>query len=71
MPAVAEDKRVSDMTVGELKALIRDTIYELIDPDYGLGLELRPEVEEALRESLESKERIPVEKVAEELGLKW
>jgi hypothetical protein len=69
MPAVAEDKRVSDMTVGELKALIRDTIYELIDPDY--GLELRPEVEEALRESLESKERIPVEKVAEELGLKW
>jgi len=69
MPIAAEDKKVSDMTVGELKALIRDIIYELIDPDY--GLELRPEVEEELRKSLESKERIPVEKVAEDLGLKW
>ncbi len=69
MSTIAENKRVSEMTVGELKELIRDTIYELIDPDY--GLELRSEVEEALRKSCESKERIPVEKVAEDLGLKW
>lgn len=69
MPTVKEDKKITDMTAGELKALIRDTVFELLDPDY--GLELRPEVEEELRESLKSKERIPVEKVAEELGLKW
>ncbi len=69
MPTVKEDKKITDMTVGELKTLIRDTVLELLDPDY--GLELRPEVEEELRESLKSKERIPVEKVAEELGLKW
>lgn len=69
MPILIEDKKVSDMTAGELKNLIRDVIYEMIDPDY--GLELRPEIEEALRKSLESKERIPVEKVTEELGLKW
>ncbi len=69
MSVVMEDKKVSDMTISELKSLIRDTIIELIDPDY--GLELKSEVEEALRISLESKERIPVEKVAEELGLKW
>ncbi len=69
MSTVAEDKKVSDMTVKELKDLIRDIIYELIDPDY--GLKLRAEIEEVLKKSLESKERIPVEKVAEELGLKW
>lgn len=69
MPATAENKKVSDMTAGELKELIRDTINELIDPDY--GLELRPELEEELKKSIESKERIPVEKVAKDLGLTW
>lgn len=63
------EKKVSDMTVKELKKLIRDTILEVVDPDY--GLELRPEVEEELRESMKSKERIPVEDVVRELGLKW
>lgn len=57
------------MTIGELRTLIRDTINELIDPDY--GLELRPEVRESLSKSLKSKKRTPVEKVAAELGLKW
>ncbi len=69
MSVVTQDKKVSDMTISELKSLIRDTIIELIDPDY--GLELISETEEALKMSLESNERIPVEKVAEELGLKW
>ncbi len=69
MPAAVKDKKVSDMTVRELKTLIKDTVQELIDPDY--GLELRPEVEEALRRSVKSRERIPVEKVAKKLGLKW
>jgi len=32
---------------------------------------LRPEIEEALKKSIESKERIDVEKVAEDLGLNW
>ena len=69
MPTTMHGKKVSDITVDELRELIRETIYEIFDPDY--GLELRPEVEEELRQSLKSKERIPVEKVAEELGLKW
>ncbi len=69
MPAIKEEKRITDMTVGDLKALIRDVMFDFMDPDY--GLELNPEVEEKLRKSLKSKERIPVEKVAEELGLKW
>ena len=69
MPITAEGKKVSNMTVEELKALIREIIAEVIDPDY--GLELRPEFEEALKRSLKSKEKIPVEKVAKKLGLKW
>ncbi|MEK6656488.1 MAG: hypothetical protein AABY58_03505 [Nitrospirota bacterium] len=71
MPATLEDKKVSDMTVGELKSLIRDAINELIDPDY--GLELRPEIEEGLRESMKQMERgegIPLEEVKKQLGLK-
>ncbi|OHB39170.1 MAG: hypothetical protein A3G70_01555 [Planctomycetes bacterium RIFCSPLOWO2_12_FULL_39_13] len=63
------DKKVSDMTVRGLKRLIKDTVLEVIDPDY--GLELRPEVEKELQESMKSKEMIPVEDVAKELGLKW
>jgi len=70
MPATIEDKKVSDMTAGEFKNLIRDVIYEMIDPDY--GLELRPEIEEALKESIKQKERgegIPFEEVKKQLGL--
>jgi hypothetical protein len=69
MSTAMGDKKVSDLTAGELKSLIRETIYELIDPDYGLVL--KSDVEEALKKSIESKERIHVEKVADELGLKW
>lgn len=68
-PEATDKKKVGDMTVGELKTLIRNVVKEAIDPDY--GLELRPEVEKELIESSQSKERIPVEEVAEKLGLKW
>ena len=69
MSIILKDKKVSDLTAGELKSLIKETIYELVDPDYGLVL--RSETEEALKKSIESKERITVEKVAEDLGLNW
>jgi hypothetical protein len=62
------DKKVSDMTVRELKKLIKDTVLEVVDPDY--GLELRPEVEKELLESKKKKEKgIPLETVVKELGL--
>jgi hypothetical protein len=69
MSIILKDKKVRDLTTGELKSLIKETIYKLVDPDYGLVL--KPEIEEALKKSIESKERIPVEKVAEDLGLNW
>ena len=59
------EKKVGNMTVRELKKLIKDTVFEVMDPDY--GLELRPEVEKELRESLKQKENgIPLETVAKE-----
>jgi hypothetical protein len=62
MSTAVKERKVSDMTVKELKSVIRDTLQELIDPDY--GLELKPEVEESLKRSIKSKKRTPVEKVA-------
>lgn len=71
MGVVVKDKKVSDMTAGELQELIRRTVHEAMDPDF--GLELRPEIEEDLRESMKQKERgegIPLEEVKKQLGLK-
>ena len=65
-----KDKKVGDMTIGELQDIIRKTLNEFLDPDY--GLELRPEVEKDLEESMRQKERgegIPLEVVRRQLGL--
>ena len=65
---ITPNKKISDMTVRELKKLIKDTVLEVIDPDY--GLELRPEVEKELLESKKKKKKgIPLETVVKELGL--
>lgn len=64
--------KVTDLTIDELKELIREAVDEkfkeiLFDPDS--GLELRDEVEQRLKASLASKERIPLGEVKERLGL--
>ncbi|HHT9119997.1 MAG TPA: hypothetical protein ACFYD3_05585 [Candidatus Hypogeohydataceae bacterium YC41] len=66
--------KVSDLTLEELKALIKEAVREEIeglleDPDK--ELELKEDILEEIKASLASKERIPVEDVAKELGLKW
>jgi hypothetical protein len=69
------DNRVADMTVDELRTLIRESVTEAfvgflesIDPDE--GLELRPEMAEYLRTALEEKRRgTPLAEVKRELGL--
>ena len=58
--------KVADLTIDELKKLIREAVGEefheiLFDPDN--GLELKDEVEQRLRASIESKERIPFEEI--------
>ena len=68
---IAIDKKVADITISELRELIREVILETIDPDY--GLELRDEVVEALRESFKEKESgrgISLEEAKNRLGLK-
>ena len=70
MSTVTTDKKLSDITVGELKSFIKEAIYEIIDPDN--GLELRPEIEKELRESLKQKKRgegISLEEVKKKLRL--
>ena len=64
--------KVADLTIDELKKLIREAVGEqfkeiLFDSDN--GLELRDEVEQRLKVSLASKERISLEKVKERLRL--
>lgn len=67
---IASDKKVGDITVRELRELVREIVAEIVDPDY--GLELRDEVIEALRESWEQKKRgegIPLDKAKNKLGV--
>jgi len=64
--------KIVDLTVDELKKLISEALDEkfkelLFDPDR--GLELRDEVEERLKSSLASNERITLEEVKERMGL--
>ena len=70
MATSLKDKKVSDMTVGELQDIIRATIQEAVDPDY--GLELRDEFISEILESKKSIERgegVPLEDVKKQLGL--
>ncbi len=66
--------RVAEMTVDELKHLVREvtrqTVVEILaDPDE--GLELRDEMKAKLRTSLAATETIPAADVAARLGLEW
>ena len=66
--------RVAEMTVDELKHLVREvtrqTVVEILaDPDE--GLELREEMKAKLRTSLAAAETIPAADVAANLGLEW
>ena len=65
--------KVSDLTVEELRTLIKNTLHEelhdlLADPD--TGLELRQEIEARLASSLTSTERISFDEVQRRLNLR-
>jgi hypothetical protein len=71
MPCAAKNRRVGDMTLDELRTLVRDTVLELVDPD--AGLTLRPEVVGSLKQTLRQKARgegVPLGEVKKRLGLK-
>ncbi|MEL6489010.1 MAG: hypothetical protein AAFV85_04245 [Cyanobacteria bacterium J06634_6] len=77
-----DSAKVSSLTVGELKLLIKETVSEtlksllvdtdLIDPDF--GKQIRPEFVAKLREAMQQNnfdECNSASAVAEELGFNW
>ena len=70
---------VADLTVDELKQLVRTAVREALDellPDPDGGLELRDDVVDALREALSQErhgdlKKLAANQVAKELGLTW
>ena len=78
------DLKVADLTVKELKILIKETVAEAMDSllntetttdDPDEGLELRPEVVTQLRDALRRRQAgergTPATAVAKELGIEW
>ncbi len=70
--------QVQEMTIDQLKGLIRETVEETLeellgDPDW--DLELKDEVQLRLKRSLEETERgvsgVPADDVARQTGLRW
>ena len=66
--------KVQELSLEELKAYIDEAVdmrleERLGDPD--VGLEVKPEVIERIRNSRRNKVTIPAEEVAKRLGLKW
>ena len=70
--------KVSDLTIDELRAIIRETVQQtvteiLADPDEGLVL--RDGVEKSLRHSIQSVKEgaatYTADEVAKKLGLEW
>lgn len=69
--------RIADLTVSELRDLIRDTVWDVLlefaeeaDPD--AGLEFKPEIAERLRAFLTTRpEGRPLEDIVSEMGLSY
>ena len=70
--------RVAELTVNELERVIQEAVEQKLsemlgDPDE--GLELREEIRDRLRRSLDAERRgakgIPAQEVAAQLGLEW
>ena len=66
--------KVKELSLEELKAFIDEAVdmrleERLGDPD--VGLEVKPEVIERIRNSRRNRVTSPAEEVAKRLGLKW
>jgi hypothetical protein len=70
--------RVGDMSVEELRAMIREELLqaleEVVSNDPDMDLEMREDFMDSMRQSLQqanSASTIPAESVATKLGLSW
>ena len=71
---IGMNTKVQELSLEELKAYIDEAVdmrleERLGDPD--VGLEVKPEVIERIRNSRRNRVTIPAEEVAKRLGLKW
>lgn len=55
MHTAVKPRKIGNMTVDELRSVIRDTVHEFIDPDHGLAL--RPTIEEELKASRKERKK--------------
>ena len=63
---------VAELTVNELRDLIRETVREtLLERDPDAGLELRSEIIELLSQPIDNGECISIEDLAAKHGFKW
>jgi hypothetical protein len=70
--------QIKDLTTTELKALIRETVLEVLEdylPDPDAGLEIRPEVKQQLFASRQRRANgdhgISAEEAAQRFGTTW
>jgi hypothetical protein len=66
--------RVNELSLEELKAFINETVDMRLEERFGdpdVGLDIKPEIIEAIRKSRRSRVTIPAEEVAKRLGLEW
>ena len=70
--------QIKDLTTTELKALIRETVLEVLEdylPDPDAELDIRPEVKQQLLASRQRRAKgdrgIPAEDVAQRFGTTW
>lgn len=77
---ITDKTKLTELTVGDLKALIREIVEDVVQqavfeleqqlPDPDEGLEFKPEIAERMQRYLEEKPHgIPAEQVMKELGL--
>ncbi|KJR43801.1 hypothetical protein MCHI_000291 [Candidatus Magnetoovum chiemensis] len=70
MAYITDNTKISELTVGDIKEIIRNTIDEELDDDY--GLELNPDFVESIKKSIQDKKdgRVyTIEQVKEHLGI--
>jgi hypothetical protein len=66
--------RVNELSLEELKAFINETVDMRLEERFGdpdVGLDIKPEIIEAIRKYRRSRVTIPAEEVAKRLGLEW
>ncbi len=80
-PKITDDTRLAELTVGELKAIIREVVDDVVQlavlelqqqlPDPDAGLKLKPEIVRQLWQSMNEghEDLLSVEEVKRELGL--